>query len=298
MRKKSARTRPSQEAASKASTASFWTSAVSSGVSGAGDDPRGRVDVLRLEVVVRVLLRRGDLGRDRRARAVLELQDTALDLAAPQGRLHEDLRVVALCLRDRLVKAGQVVDLGDADRRTRACGLHEQRPAVLAREVDDLLAGRGLVPLPLARPDHHVRADLEPEGGEHPLHVLLVLADGRGEHTRADVRHTGELQEALQGAVLAVGAVQDGEDDVDLAERLGHRSRLAVDDFTVGGVDGEHHAALARLGEFLDTRRTALGDRHAFRFVGGERPTAVPGDADRQDVVLGPVDGPQYGAAW
>jgi hypothetical protein len=39
VRKKSARTRPSQDAASKASTASRWTSAVSSGVSGAGTMP-------------------------------------------------------------------------------------------------------------------------------------------------------------------------------------------------------------------------------------------------------------------
>jgi hypothetical protein len=118
---------------------------------------------------------------------------------------------------------------------------------------------------------------LQPEGGEHPLHVLLVLADGRGEHTRTDVRDTGELQEALEGAVLAVRAVQDGEDDVDLAERLGHRSGLAVDDFAVGGVDGEHHAALARLGEFLDVgvRRSVIAIRSGSSAVSAQRPSRV-----------------------
>ncbi|CAM5706631.1 hypothetical protein SGLAM104S_03750 [Streptomyces glaucescens] len=167
---------------------------------------------------------------------------------------------------------------------------------MFAGEVDDLPAGGGTVLLPLAGPDHHVRADLQPVGGEHRLHVLLVLADGGGEHARADVGHTGQLQQALEGAVLAVGAVQHGEDDVDLAQRLGHRARFAVDDLAAGGVDGQQHAALGRLGQLLDVGRTAFGDRHAFRFVGGEGPAAVPGDADRQDVVARPVDGREDGA--
>ena len=48
----------------------------------------------------------------------------------------------------------------------------------------------------------------------------------------ADVGDAGELEQALDGAVLAERAVQDGQDDVDGAERLGrlrvreHRQRL------------------------------------------------------------------------
>jgi hypothetical protein len=90
--------------------------------------------------------------------------------------------------------------------------------------------------------------------------------------------------------------VQHGEDDVDLAQGLGDRSGLAVDHFAVGRVEGEHHAALARLGELLDVRLLPVDDGHPFRLVGGECPTAVPGDADRQDVVLRTVDGAQHRA--
>lgn len=149
--------------------------------------------------------------------------------------------------------------------------------------------------LPLAGPDHQIRADGQPEGGEHPLHVLLVLPDGRGEDARADVRDTGELQQTLEGAVLAVRAVQYGEDDIDLAQRLGHGARLAVDDLAVARIHGEDDAAVRGLGDLLDARQGPVGDGHPVRIVGGERPAAVGGDADGQDVVLRTVDGPQYG---
>lgn len=203
---------------------------------------------------------------------------------------------MTLRLGDRLVEALEAVDLGDADRRTGARGLDEQRPAVLTGEVDDLLAGRGGVELPLAGADHLVRTDGQSEGDEDPLHVLLVLAHRGGEDTSADVGDTGEFEQSLEGAVLTVGAVQHREDDVDLAECLGHGAGFAVHDLAVRRVDGEHDAALGRLGQLLHARRPAIGDRHAVGLVGGERPPAVRGDADGQYVVLRPVDGPQHGS--
>ncbi len=169
--------------------------------------------------------------------------------------------------------------------------LDEQRPAVLAGEVHDPLAGGGGVVVPLAGPDDLVGSDGQPVGDEDALHVLLVLADGGGEDTRADVGHTGEFEKALEGAVLAVRAVQHGEDDVDLAQRLGHRAGLGVDDLAAARVDGEHDAALGGLGEQVHVGDLAVGDGHAFGLVGGERPAAVRRDTDRQDVVLRPVDG-------
>ena len=90
--------------------------------------------------------------------------------------------------------------------------------------------------------------------------------------------HTGQLQQALEGAVLAVRAVQHGEDDVDLAERLGHRARLAVDDLAVGGVDGEHHAALARTRRArstLGSLRSAIAIRSGSSAVSAQRPSVV-----------------------
>ena len=41
----------------------------------------------------------------------------------------------------------------------------------------------------------------------------------------ADVADAGHLEHPLEGAVLAPGAVQQREDDVDLAEACGHARR-------------------------------------------------------------------------
>ena len=50
---------------------------------------------------------------------------------------------------------------------------------------------------------HGVATDRKPAGGKEQLHVLLVHPDGRGEHPRADVGDAGQLEQALQRAVLA-----------------------------------------------------------------------------------------------
>jgi hypothetical protein len=53
-------------------------------------------------------------------------------------------------------------------------------------------------------------------GGEEALHRILVHGGGGAEDTGADVGDVGKFEEALNGAVLAEGSVQDGEDDVEL----------------------------------------------------------------------------------
>ena len=53
-------------------------------------------------------------------------------------------------------------------------------------------------------------------GDEQRLHDVFVHARGRTEDARADVGNVGEFEQALDGAVLAEGAVQHGEDDVDV----------------------------------------------------------------------------------
>src|SRR5688572_8897534 len=75
---------------------------------------------------------------------------------------------------------------------------------------------------------------------------LRVHADRRGQHAAADVGQVGELEQALDGAVLAVGTVQDREDDVEahalddgaLAVAALER-RLAVAGAIGGAVDAE-----------------------------------------------------------
>ena len=78
------------------------------------------------------------------------------------------------------------------------------------------------------RPQHHLVTDRQPLGGEQLLGELLVHARRAGQHARADVRHAGELEQALDGAVLAVRAVQDGEHDVDGGQHLTGRRRPAT----------------------------------------------------------------------
>ena len=58
---------------------------------------------------------------------------------------------------------------------------------------------------------------------EHGLEQVLVHAERGGGDARADVGHARELEEPLDGAVLAERAVEDRKDDVDLAERRGGR---------------------------------------------------------------------------
>ena len=64
----------------------------------------------------------------------------------------------------------------------------------------------------------------QPGSRERALHRHLVHRDRGADHARADVRQVGELEQALHGAVLAVGTVQQRQHDVDV-ERAASRAR-------------------------------------------------------------------------
>jgi len=152
---------------------------------------------------------------------------------------------VALGLRDRLVETGRAVDLRDADRRTRARVTNSGQPCSPAKSTIFLRAADSC--WCHSPPDHHVRAHLE--ANEVNTRFMYSLSWPTAEaSTPAPTYGTPDSSKRLQGAVLAVGPCRR-EDDVDLTEGLGHGSRFADDDFTVSGVEREHHAP-ARLGEF------------------------------------------------
>ncbi len=81
--------------------------------------------------------------------------------------------------------------------------------------------------------DHRldIGLDLRP-GGDNPIHHRdavgahdrledrLIHAEGRAEHTRANIGQVGQLEQALQRAVLAEGAVQHREDNIQLGQGL------------------------------------------------------------------------------
>jgi hypothetical protein len=131
-----------------------------------------------------------------------------------------------------------------------------------------------------------VRPDGQPRGRQQRLHVALVHRRSRGEDPGADVGDAGELQQALQGAVLTIGTVQQRQHDVDLTELLWHLAGLLHGEASLGGIAAEHH----RGSRLLDLRQRATGDGELLRFVGGEHPAPVTGDADRDDVVGAAID--------
>jgi hypothetical protein len=166
---------------------------------------------------------------------------------------------------------------------------------------------------PVALADHYVGPDRQALGREDQVHVLLVHADGAGQHAGSDIAHARHLQQPLDGAVLAVRAVQDRQDDVDLAEqvrylrgRAGYRARGGqhVELARVGPVlaacvlaAGPRHHLRAGHGHRLDRGQLAVGDGHPARFIGHLHPVPVGGDADGNDLVLRPVDRGQHVAA-
>lgn len=67
----------------------------------------------------------------------------------------------------------------------------------------------------LARRDEPPRRLPDPGAISDELRQRLVHTGGGSRHARPDIGQTGQLQQALNGAVLAVFAVQDRENDVD-----------------------------------------------------------------------------------
>ena len=126
---------------------------------------------------------------------------------------------------------------------------------------------------------------------------MLVHGHGRGGHAAADVAHTSHLEEALDGAVLAVGAVQEREDDVDVAEVF-HADDARVRGVRVAVVGEFDEVALARgqgdasrsggdglsLSVLECQRRGVVGDVH---------PLAVARDSQRDHVPLRAIDSGQ-----
>src|SRR5438067_882138 len=103
--------------------------------------------------------------------------------------------------------------LGNSDRRAEIGWLHEDGILQLGL---DLFPGflRFLLPLPT----YHsaVLHNGQAGSGKQTLHDILVHPRSRAEHSRANVRNSGELEKALDGAILSEGSVKHGEDHVNI----------------------------------------------------------------------------------
>ena len=93
----------------------------------------------------------------------------------------------------------------------------------------------------------------DPGVSQERLEDALVHADGRGRHARSDVRHAQGLEEALERAVLAGGAVDDRKHDVDAAGRdLGRHERRAR---RLGRAEPRRHLARGQQARGLGRRQ-------------------------------------------
>ena len=79
----------------------------------------------------------------------------------------------------------------------------------------DLRDGLARRLFPLGAQQRDVLHDGQPGLREEPLHHVLVHAGRGAQHARADVGDAGQLEEPLDGAVFAEGAVQHGKHHVE-----------------------------------------------------------------------------------
>ena len=203
----------------------------------------------------------------------LVAHDGAADLEAAYGLLDNDLAVEPEGELHGVYERGGVGDLGYAEARAGAHGLHEDG------EADFPGAARELGLVRHGGEDGGLRHVDAGEGGE-TVRAVLVHADGARERAAAYDGYAGHLAQALYRAVLAVLAVHYGEGGVDarglhaVRTELDYAVRLAV-----GGNHGGDAYALAP-GVVLD----ALGPAVVAE------PLAALGDAEQYEVVFLPVE--------
>ncbi len=112
-------------------------------------------------------------------------------------------------------------EIGPAGELLGAVGDRDAHARSEPRGLDhDRVAERVRHPVPMAGEGGDIPRHRDPLVAHHRLEEVLVHAQRRGGHARADVGDACELEEPLDGAVLAEGPVQHREDDVHLAERL------------------------------------------------------------------------------
>ena len=171
--------------------------------------------------------------------------------------------------------------LGHAEAGTGTRRLDEQRVAQ-AGGLDLGHDGRGVGGEPVrgvkgTRIQRDARRRGDAGGVQQHLGVMLVHARGRSKHAAANVRHVHHLQQALNGAVLAVRAVQHRQHRIDVAEGF---DGVAADQEPVAATAHvQQHRT--RLRGDLDLGQRVAAQVPAARVLAVDDPLAGLGDADR-----------------
>ena len=159
-------------------------------------------------------------------------------------------------------EAGPIAGDGDADARPEIGGFDEERVRQGGR---DLVEHRLALLLPAGAGEPAVVDDGQVLGAEGGLHDDLVHADGRADDAGPCIGNVGHLEEALEGAVLAEGAMDAGQQTVELdGADFGGRAGRAP------GRRGAGH----RLGAEED--RLAAGDQGGRVLEGLDRRSSGP----------------------
>ena len=161
------------------------------------------------------------LGDDLDGADRLAVEDGDRDLLAVDEALDQHVVVEAQRVLDRELQLQLVARDPGPERRTLAAGLHDDRKAEGAVQLQQILAAVGL--------DQVARRGGQVVQAEDLLRLRLVHRERRGEHARAGVGNAEQLQHPLDAAVLAVAAVQGQKRDVD-ARLPEHQVDVAVDE--------------------------------------------------------------------
>ena len=207
--------------------------------------------------------------------------DGALHLLALDALLDDGPVVKAQGVPDSVGKLGGVVHLVDPHRGTGADRLNEHGVAQGAGGL--LLQLVQTVQIPAA--GFHPAGVGDAGGGEEGLGHAFVHAVGAGGDAAAHIGDAGHLQKALDGAVLAVAAVEHREDHVHpLRTGAAFLQQQNAVGGSVGGDDGGDQAAALLPASVL----------HTFHRAVVAEPPAVLGDAQHQHVKPLPGDGTQH----
>ena len=131
-------------------------------------------------------------------------EDAAFDFASNDSGFDDDARVSVLRFLHGDCKLARGIDFGDTDGGACATGLHEHGVSECAHAVGACLG----VFCPLKSGDEFPLPHVDSGCGKHGLRQVLVHRDCAGGDATSDVADVRHLEEALDGAVFAVGSVQ------------------------------------------------------------------------------------------
>ena len=220
--------------------------------------------------------------------AVVAIEHSALDFAAHNTSLNNDLRVVAACLFNRGHELLHRIHLGNAEGGTGAGRLHKHGEAQLQHALQNLLA---VLVLPLAVSDNLVGADLQASRLKSNLHEVLIHTHSGCGHAATHIVQVSHFQQTLHGAVLTEGAVQQREHNV---HRCGAGNVTLSIHQGQAGIAGTHRQEhlLGTLGELCGT--ASASSQVGELLLVSQIPAAVTGNADSDDLVGGAVNGAQH----